>query len=83
MTKKLPRTGPGPSFADIGRAAADAAQREALLSALNDAKWNLSETARTLSMGTPGAVIRAIKRLGLEAEYAGAREAGLIRVGAH
>lgn len=70
-----------PTLAEIGRTAAEAAQREALLSTLNEAEWNLSEAARRLGMHTAGNVIRYIKRLDLEAEYNAAHKAGLIRPG--
>ncbi len=75
--------GEGRSLAEIGRDASRAAQRAALLEALEACQWRLSDAAKTLRVdGTPN-VLRAIKSLGLVAEYEEAKRAGLIVRGRH
>jgi hypothetical protein len=75
--------GPSRSLADIGRDAARTAQRAALLATLEACGWRMSVAAETLRMGDTASVLRAIKRLGLTAEYDAARERGLFRRGRH
>lgn len=79
LTIKVPADA---SFAEVGRAAAKAAQRETLLEALKANGWNLTATAEALGMGSlPSSVIRSIKTLGLEEEYEKARASGKISPG--
>ncbi len=66
------------TFAEIGRDAARAAQKDALLKALNQSNWNLSATSDALGMGSPANVLRSIRLLGLCAEYERAKAAGMI-----
>lgn len=74
----------GRSLAEIGRAAAKAAQREALLETLEACGWCLSEAAKALGLGVgTGNVIRSIKTLGLTEDYEAARHGGLIVRGRH
>ena len=87
-SKKPPKTSPAPagapaklSFAEIGRDAAHAAQREALHRELVAQGWNLSATAKELRMGTASTVIRAIRSLGLEKEYEAAQQRRDVRPG--
>lgn len=61
------------SFAEIGKEAAHAAQRAALLAALEEHGWNLTHTGEALAMGGPANVLRAIRTLKLNAEYKAAR----------
>lgn len=68
------------SFAETGRSAAKAAQRELLLSALGRCGWNLTAAAEQLSMGANSSVIRALKELAPE-EYEMARASGRIAPG--
>lgn len=56
-----------------GDEARDAAQRELLRATLIAHGWNVTHTARALGMGDPPAVHRAIRALGLTAEYEKAR----------
>lgn len=74
---------PSRSLAEIGRDAARKAQREALLATLEACGWNLSEAARRLRMGAAAAVIRSLRKLGLNREYADARARGDVRHGGH
>lgn len=60
---------------------ADAAARTLLLVVLEDQDWNLSATSEALRMGSAANVLRAIKQLGLEAEYRAAKAAGKLRPG--
>ena len=70
-----------PSFAEIGRAAARAAQREALLATLEACGWNLTATAKALRMGGSRNVKRAMDDLGLQAIHAAMKANRIIRVG--
>lgn len=79
LTIKVPADA---SFAEVGRAAAKAAQRETLLEALKANSWNLAATAEAMSMGDASAVIRALKALAAD-EYAKAKESGKIAPGRH
>lgn len=72
---------PTRSLAEIGRDAARAAQREALLTTLEACGWNIMATARTLQMSGAKNVRRAITTLGLTAEYSAAKAAGRILSG--
>lgn len=72
---------PRPSLAEIGKRAQREAQREALLKELEAQDWNLSAVARELSVGHASAVIRAIHKLGLDAEYEAARARRDVRPG--
>ncbi len=74
---------PSRSLAEIGRDASRKAQREALLATLEACGWNLSEAARRLRMGAAAAVIRSLRKLGLNREYADARARGDVRHGGH
>lgn len=65
----------------IGLKAMYEAQRKALAESLERNNWNLSAVSRELGMSNASNVIRAIRNLGLEAEYKRAREKGLIRPG--
>lgn len=58
----------GLTFAEAGRRAAKAAQRELLLKTLDELNWNLTKTADALAMGARGNVIRALRELAPE-EY--------------
>lgn len=62
-----------PTFAEVGKAAAAAAQRALLLSELEAQNWNLTATGRELEMGEAPNVLRAIKKLGLNDLYKAAR----------
>ena len=62
-------------------AVAEAAQREALLGALTANAWNLTSTATALGLHGPSAVIRYIHSLGLDDQYAAARESGAVKQG--
>lgn len=64
------------TFAEIGRAAARAAQREALLAALEKHGWSLTRAGEALGMLQP-AVVRALKDLAPE-EYEKAKTDGRI-----
>jgi len=68
----------------IGRAVSNAARRSLLLSALEDADWSLTTAGATLRLGQSGTVLRAIRDLGLHAEYEAAKRAmfGRRRAGA-
>lgn len=68
------------SFAETGRDAAKAAQKELLLITLGNLNWNLTKTAEALEMGARGNVIRALKTLA-PFEYEQAKEAGLVKPG--
>lgn len=61
--------------------AARAAKRALLAETLLAQSWNLSATARELGLAGPSDVIRAIRDVGLEAEYERARETGLVKAG--
>lgn len=61
--------------------AARAAKRALLAETLLAQGWNLSATARELELAGPSSVIRAIKEVGLDAEYERARENGLVKAG--
>lgn len=78
---RKPKAPAKPTFAEIGRQAADDAQRTALLKELEAQGWNLSATARELGMVDASAVIRAVRRLGLEDRYERAKERGEVRAG--
>lgn len=69
----------GGTLADIGRAA----QRAALLAALEKHRWNLAATAEAVGVTSSSNVLRSIKLLGLDAEYAAAKASGKIRPGPH
>lgn len=71
-TAKAPTT-EQPSLAEIGRTAAKAAQRKALLAALRRHGWNLAAAGADMQVGGSANVIRAIHTLGLTAEYDAAR----------
>jgi transcriptional regulator with GAF, ATPase, and Fis domain len=58
-----------------GDEAKHAAERALLLKTLRHNAWNLTHTARELEMPGPSQVLRAIKDLGLSAEYDAARNA--------
>lgn len=62
--KPAPRT-----FTQIGREAAGAAQRAALLDAGRRLGWNLSAIARELAIGSASHVLRALDRLDLLGVY--------------
>lgn len=62
-------------------AVAEAAQREALLGALTANAWNLTAAASALGLHGPSAVIRYIHSLGLDDQYAAARESGAVKQG--
>jgi hypothetical protein len=64
------------SLADIGKAAARRAQRDALLAELEAQEWNLTATAEVFGMAGPN-VIRALKDLAPD-EYEKARKHGRI-----
>lgn len=73
-----------PYVSDRGNAlteAADNVQRAVLLGTLVANRWNLTAAAEGLRLAGPGAVIRYIKALGLQDEYAAARERGDIKQG--
>lgn len=74
----MPRKTQTPSALDT---VARDAQRTLLLASLRAAEWNLTRTAEALDLRGPQEVRRAIVRLGLESEYAAARDAGLIAPG--
>ncbi len=69
------------SLAEIGRRAARAAQREALLASLERHGWNLTAASEELRVGSPANVIRSIRTLGLGAEYEAARLARRVSPG--
>jgi len=73
---------PKRTLAEIGKDAQREAQRKALLAELRAQDWNLSAVARELGMGDASAVIRAIRKVGLESEYEAARHRGDVRPGA-
>ncbi len=58
------------TLAQAGDAAKLSTERALLLKTLRAEKWNLSATARALTMGDASAVLRGIARYGLTAEYA-------------
>lgn len=64
-----------------GEAGALAAKRELLLKTLVACGWNLSRTAEELEMPGASQVIRAIRDVGLDAEYEAARKRGDISHG--
>jgi hypothetical protein len=71
-----------PSLREIGRKAADRAQREALLATLDDCRWNLMLASTRLRMGgRGGSMMVTLRRLGLMDAYDQAKAAGLIRRG--
>ena len=77
-TKKPRAKAPAkPTLAEIGREA----QRKALLTELKAQDWNLTATARELGLTGPSNVIRALKTLGLAAEYEAAKKRGDIAPG--
>ncbi len=79
LTIKVPADA---SFAEVGRAAAKAAQRETLLEALKANGWNLTATAKALGMGSlPSNVIRALKTLDLTEDYERAKKRGDVAPG--
>ncbi len=80
-TKPAPSTEPARSLAEVGRLAAEAAQRKTLLASLRRHDWNMSATARELSMTNTANVLRAIKRLELSDDYERAKAAGKIAPG--
>lgn len=80
-TKAPPAERPVRSLTEIGRAASHEAQRKALLAELRRQRWNMSATARALSMTNTANVLRSIKLLGLKAEYDAAKAAGKIAPG--
>jgi len=69
------------TLAEIGRKAAHAAQRKALLAELKRQQWNLTATARSLGLANTSNVIRSIRSLELNEEYEAARAAGKIPKG--
>lgn len=69
------------SLAEIGKAAMHKAQRAALHAELKRQGWNMSATARALSMTNTANVLRSIKLLGLTVEYDAAKAAGKIAPG--
>lgn len=62
-----PRT--APTLAEIGREAQHEAQRKALLASLKRCDWNMTAAAKELGLVNSSNVLRAIRTLGLEAEY--------------
>lgn len=68
-------------FAEVGARARRAAQRALLLSELERQGWIMSRAAHELGMGTATAVIKALKSLGLAAEYEDARKRGVVMPG--
>ena len=70
-----------PTFAEVGRRAAIAAQREYLRTKLNEHNWNLSAVARDAGLVNASNVVRAIVRVGLKNEYDKARERGDVAPG--
>ena len=73
--KKPPRQKSG--LTEIG----EAAMRAALLATLEEKAWNLTHASEALRMGGPSTVIRALRNLGLAAEYERARKRGDIVAG--
>lgn len=57
------------------------AQRAALLKALVRADWVLKDVAESMELTGTANVLRAIKQLGLDAEYRAAKAAGKITPG--
>lgn len=82
-TKTAPKTARKPAAATEGRKkslltqagdeAKRAAERALLLKTLRAHDWNLTHTAAALRMGAPTAVLTAIDRYGLRADYEKAR----------
>ena len=66
------------TLAEIGREAAKAAQRKALLAELKRQDWNLTATAETLGVASVSNLLRSVVALALEAEYEAAPGAGKI-----
>lgn len=63
-----------PSLAEIGKLAAEAAQRQAVLNALRASNWSPSAAAEALRVpGGAASMLRSIRRLGLQEEYDRAR----------
>lgn len=69
----------GYTLSEVGKHA----QREALRSVLRETHWNLTRAASHLRLGGASNVIRAIKALGMTAEYEDAKARGEIVVGRH
>jgi transcriptional regulator with GAF, ATPase, and Fis domain len=70
---KAPEPEAKPTLAEVGREAAQTAQRKVLLAELKRQDWNLTATARELGLSSASNVLRAIKQLGLDEEYKAAR----------
>lgn len=69
-TARKPAKPKEPTLAEIARDAADKAQREAILKALEDHDYSPSAVAETLDPnGGSGNIIRAMKRLGIYEQY--------------
>lgn len=64
-----------------GERASLEARRAMLLRVLKECDWNLSATAEKLQITNASTVIRAIRDVGLEAEYEAAKKTGRIRPG--
>lgn len=58
-------------------------RRDVLLWTLEKAGWNLSDVADRLRLGNASAVIREIRRCGLDDAYAAAKERGKVAPGGH
>jgi hypothetical protein len=59
----------------IGRAVSAGVRRAVLREALTLWEWNLSRVSEHFDMGHPSAVLRAIRDLGLDEEYAAHKRA--------
>lgn len=71
------------SLAEIGRDAAKAAQKAALLGALEASGWRITDASVSLGLGHgTGNILRAIRSLELVDEYRAAKAAGRIKRGA-
>lgn len=69
-SKKVAKRPPSKTLAEIARDAADNAQREAILKALEENDYSPSAVAETLDpAGGSGNIIRAMKRLGIYEQY--------------
>jgi len=68
-------------YAEVGREAAQGAQRAYLLQKLKEHDWNLTATARATGLANASNVTREIKKVGLVKEYEAARDAGKITRG--
>jgi hypothetical protein len=74
---------PGNILSAIVDTVALALRRRILLNHLDHAGWNLSHVAERFRMADASAVIREIKRCGLEKEYAAAKKRGAVNKSGH